>query len=47
LWDAESGALLATWLGHKTAIHTVAFNADGTRLASGARDGAVRIWKIE
>ena len=47
MWDAETGNLLATFLGHKNAVHTVAFNRDGTLLASGGRDGAVRIWKIE
>ncbi len=47
LWNAETGELLATYLGHKTAIHSVAFNPDGTLLASGSRDGTVRIWKTE
>ena len=46
IWDAETGKLLATYLGHKTTVHTIAFNHDGTLLASGGRDGAMRIWKI-
>jgi WD40 repeat protein len=38
--------LLATYLGHKTSVHALAFNKDGTLLASGGRDGAARIWKL-
>jgi WD40 repeat protein len=47
LWNAETGSLLATYFGHKTGVHTVAINRDGTLVASGGRDGAVRIWKVE
>ena len=47
IWDADTGKLLATYLGHKTSVHTIAFNHDGSLLASGGRDGAVRIWRID
>jgi WD40 repeat protein len=47
LWDAETGELLNTFAGHENGVHVVAFNRDGTQLASGGRDGAVRIWKVE
>jgi WD40 repeat protein len=47
LWGAENGEPLATFLGHKLAVHTIAFSGDGALLASGGRDGAVRIWKVE
>jgi WD40 repeat protein len=43
----ETGELMATYSGHNTAVHTIAFNHDGTLLGSGGRDGAVRIWRIE
>jgi len=45
--DAETGELLTTYLAQKIAIHTLASNLNGHLLASGGRDGAVRIWKIE
>jgi len=47
VWDADTGKLLATFLGHKTAVHSIAFSGDGSLIASGGRDGAVRIWKVD
>ena len=47
LWDAATGKRLATFLGHTNTVHTVTFNADGTLLASGARDGSIRVWPIK
>ena len=47
LWDPDSGQRLATYLGHKTAVHAVAFNQDGSLLATGGRDGVARVWKTK
>jgi hypothetical protein len=37
-------ATLQTLTGHKGAVGSVAFSADGTRLASGSHDRTVRLW---
>jgi WD40 repeat protein/serine/threonine protein kinase len=35
---------LKTLVGHRGRVFTVAFSADGQRLASGAQDGTLRLW---
>ena len=45
LWDARTGALVATLTGHTRAISDVAFSQSGDPLlASASTDGSVRLW---
>jgi WD40 repeat protein len=44
VWDAASGAPLATLTGHKGAVYSVEFSPDGAHLVSGSRDGTLRLW---
>ncbi len=39
LWDAKSGALIATLEGHTEGLRNGAFSPDGTVIATVARDG--------
>jgi WD40 repeat protein len=47
VWDAESGALLATLEGHQGRVTSVAWSPDGRRLLSGGDDGSLRVWDAE
>ena len=44
VWDAATGQETLTLKGHTSAVMGLAFSPDGKRLASGARDGALKIW---
>ena len=44
VWDAASGALLATLTGHTGPVFSVGFSPDGARLVSGGDDGTLRLW---
>jgi WD40 repeat protein len=46
LYDASNGDLVRTLDGHATDVTAVAFNREGTRMASGASDGTVSIWDV-
>lgn len=46
LWDVESGELSAALTGHEGAVHGLAFNGDGTMLATASQDTTVRLWDI-
>jgi WD40 repeat protein len=47
VWDAETGALIRTLSDHTDWVVSVAFNPDGSRIASGAGDNTVRVWNAE
>lgn len=44
LWDANTGELLHRLEGHTGFVEGLAFNPDGSVLASVARDGTLRFW---
>jgi WD40 repeat protein len=44
VWDARTGAALATLSGHKAWVHSAAFNPDGTRVVTASWDKTARIW---
>jgi WD40 repeat protein len=45
LWDAATGALLATCRGHTSKVRSIAFRADGGCLVTTSADGTVRQWE--
>ena len=47
LWDVESGNVLKTLSGHKRSVTALSFSVDASLLASGARDGTVKLWDLD
>ncbi|KJZ74569.1 hypothetical protein HIM_06165 [Hirsutella minnesotensis 3608] len=44
IWDAVSGTLHMTLIGHDKCVMSVAFSSNGQMLASGSEDRTVKVW---
>lgn len=47
MWEASSGRALQTLAGHQGWVRSVTWSPNDTCLASGARDGTVRVWSTD
>jgi len=47
VWDADEATAATHLRGHASRVVSVAYNADGTRLASFDVDGSLRIWALD
>jgi U3 small nucleolar RNA-associated protein 12 len=46
LWNAASQSVTCAFNGHKKAVTALAFDASGTRLASGSQDTDLIVWDV-
>ena len=46
LWDGHTGAHLGEFTGFHKQVHDLAFNAEGTLLATAHQDRSVRVWDL-
>lgn len=46
MWDSRLVTVVITFNGHRSAITTIAFDKQGVRLASGAKDTDIVIWDL-
>ena len=46
LWEVETGKQIATFRGHPTDIHALAFSPDNKLLASASYDGTILLWDL-
>jgi WD40 repeat protein len=47
IWDAVSGELKFSLIGHSGSLQTVTWSPNGDRLATSAQDGTLRTWSAE
>ncbi|XP_059631093.1 WD40 repeat-containing protein HOS15-like isoform X2 [Cornus florida] len=47
LWDAESGSLLSSLIGHREPVYSVSFSPNSEYLASGSLDKSIHIWSVK
>ncbi|KAG1816373.1 WD40-repeat-containing domain protein, partial [Suillus subaureus] len=48
VWNLKSGEQIGdNWWDIESDVHTIALSPDGENLASGSKDGAVRLWNID
>jgi WD40 repeat protein/DNA-binding SARP family transcriptional activator len=46
VWDAETGTVRHTLLGHSGFVLSVAWSPDSSRLVTGGSDGTAKVWEI-
>jgi len=46
LWDSRIATVVISFNGHKSAVTSLAFDKDGVRLASGAKDTDIVVWDL-
>jgi WD40 repeat protein len=46
LWDIQTGQSMGTFAGHRQSVQCVTLSSDGRFLASGSKDGTVRLWEV-
>lgn len=46
LWSSSNGTVTATFNGHKKSVTALAFDDQGTRLASGSQDTDLIVWDL-
>ncbi|GAA6062841.1 hypothetical protein JCM10212_001847 [Sporobolomyces blumeae] len=46
IWSASSQSVVVTFNGHKSAVSALAWDQDGTRLASGSKDTDIIVWDV-
>lgn len=46
LWNSTDGSVIATFNGHKKSVSILAFDDQGTRLASGSQDTDLILWDV-
>ncbi|KAG6837545.1 hypothetical protein H0H93_007726 [Arthromyces matolae] len=46
LWNSNNNTVIATFNGHKKSVTALAFDNDGTRLASGSQDTDLILWDV-
>lgn len=46
LWNSSSNTVISTFNGHKNSVTALAFDEEGTRLASGSQDTDLILWDI-
>ena len=46
VWDARTGATLATLSGHSITLFTAAFSPDGSRIVTASADKTARVWDV-
>jgi ribosome assembly protein 4 len=46
LWNASTGAFVASFRGHVGSVYQIAFSADSRFLVSASKDATVKIWSV-